>query len=177
VPGQLVNRLEHQQVSTRDGYWVFDAARDAVLIASIERHRRTGNVGLGLVGGFTFARHGAIGSSVAHDSHNLVVAGTNSRDMLVCARALAEKGGGFVVANDGEICAFVPLPIAGLLSRESALVVRDQLDLAHRTAAGLGVGIENPFGVLSFQALPVIPELRVTDQGVWNVLTQEFVRM
>lgn len=177
VPGQLVNRLEHQEVTSRDGYWVFDPDRDAVTIASVERHRRTGNVGLGLVGGFTFARHGAIGSSVAHDSHNLIVAGTNPRDMLICARALAEKGGGFVVANDGEIRAFVPLPIAGLLSRESALVVRDQLDQAHRAAAGLGVGIENPFGVLSFLALPVIPELRVTDQGVWNVLTQEFVRV
>ena len=177
IPGQLVNRLEHQQVTARDGCWAFDPARDAVLIASIERHRRTGNVGLGLVGGFTFREHGAIGSSVAHDSHNLVVAGTNPLDMLACARALAEKGGGFVVAAGGEVRAFVPLPIAGLLSRESALVVRDQLDQAHRVAAALGVQIENPFGVLSFLALPVIPELRVTDQGVWNVLQQEFIKM
>ncbi len=177
VPGQLVNCLEHQQVIVRNGHWVFDAERDAVMIASIERHNRTGNVGLGLVGGFTFSQQGAIGSSVAHDSHNLVVAGTNARDMTVCARALAETGGGFVVAADGEVQAFVPLPIAGLLSRESALVVREQLDLAHRVAAGLGVRIDNPFGVLSFLALPVIPELRVTDQGVWNVLRQEFVRM
>jgi adenine deaminase len=97
--------------------------------------------------------------------------------MLVCARALAEKGGGFVVAHDGEDRAFVPLPIAGLLSRKSALVVRDQLDQAHQVAGSLGVQIENPFGVLSFLALPVIPELRVTDQGMWNVLTQEFVRL
>jgi adenine deaminase len=177
VPGQLVNRLEHQQVTLRAGHWEFNQDRDAVVIASIERHRRTGNVGLGLVGGFTFREHGAIGSSVAHDSHNLVIAGTNPRDMLVCARALAEKGGGFVVAAGGEVRAFVPLPIAGLLSRESALVVRDQLDRAHKVAATLGVNIENPFGVLSFLALPVIPELRVTDQGVWNVLRQEFVRM
>ena len=177
VPGQLVNRLEHQQVTVRDGYWQFDPERDAVLIASIERHRRTGNIGLGLVGGFTFRQDGAIGSSVAHDSHNLVVAGTNARDMVACARALAEEGGGFVVAAGGKVRAFVPLPIAGLLSRESALVVRDQLDLAHKVAASLGVRIENPFGVLSFLALPVIPELRVTDQGVWNVLRQEFVRM
>lgn len=177
VPGQLVNRLEKEQVSARDGHWEFDATRDVAQIASIERHRRTGNIGLGLVAGFTFRSHGAIGSSVAHDSHNLVIAGTNPRDMVACARALAEKGGGFVVASEGAVRAFVPLPIAGLLSSEGALTVRDQLDQAHQAAAALGVIIENPFGVLSFLALPVIPELRATDQGVWNVLVQQFVQM
>ncbi len=175
VPGQLVNRMEQTTAAVRDGFWEFDPARDVAVIASVERHKRTGNVGLGLVAGFTFRAHGAIGSSVAHDSHNLVIAGTNPRDMLVCARALADKGGGFVLAAGGEVRSFVPLPIAGLLSRESALVVRDQLDKSHKAAAALGVQIENPFGVLSFLALPVIPEFRVTDQGMWNVVRQQFV--
>jgi adenine deaminase len=176
VPGQLVNKQEQREVVTENGCWIFDPERDVVLIASIERHRRTGNVGLGLVSGFTFRQPGAIGSSVAHDSHNLVLAGTNARDMQVCARALAERGGGFVLASGGEVRAFVPLPIAGLLSVEGADVVHEQLDQAHRAAENLGIRIENPFGVLSFLALPVIPELRVTDQGMWNVLEQRFVR-
>ena len=144
VPGQLVDRLEHEQVTVRDGHWDFDRDCDSVLIASVERHRRTGNVGLGLVGGFTFREHGAIGSSVAHDSHNLSIAGTNARDMLVCASALAEKGGGFVVAAGGEVRAFVPLPIAGLLSRESALVVRDQLVRCRPGGCPLGVTSRTP---------------------------------
>jgi adenine deaminase len=175
VPGQLVNKAERCKVALQAGCWAFDPDRDVALIASIERHRRTGNVGLGLVSGFGFRRPGAMGSSVAHDSHNLVLAGTNPRDLQVCARALAERGGGFVLASGGEVRAFVPLPIAGLLSTQSATALRDELDQAHRAAENLGIGIENPFGVLSFLALPVIPELRITDQGMWNVLEQKFV--
>ncbi len=176
MPGQLVNKLEHCNVAMHDDQWAFDPERDVALIASIERHRRTGNVGLGLVSGFTFRQHGAIGSSVAHDSHNLVLAGTNPRDLQLCTRALAEQGGGFVLASGGEVRAFVPLPIAGLLSTKSATLLREELDLAHRAAEDLGIRIENPFGVLSFLALPVIPELRITDQGMWNILEQRFVR-
>jgi adenine deaminase len=177
VPGQLVNQQEACEVATKDGLWAFDPRHDVALIASIERHHRTGNVGLGLVSGFTFQQHGAIGSSVAHDSHNLVLAGTNARDMQACARALAEQGGGFVLVAGGQVRAFVPLPVAGLLSVEAAEEVRKQLESAHHAAAGLGISIENPFGVLSFLALPVIPELRVTDQGMWDVLKQEFVKV
>jgi adenine deaminase len=177
VPGQLVNRVEQVTVAVRAGYWSWDPRQDVALIASIERHRASGQTGLGLVSGFTFHKAGAIGSSVAHDSHNLVIAGTNGRDMTICARALAECGGGFIAVSEGAVRAIVPLPIAGLLSTQSALVVRDQLDQAHRAAADLGVAIENPFGVLSFLALPVIPELRITDQGLWNVVEQRFVSL
>jgi adenine deaminase len=176
VPGQLVTHREEQRVRRVDGHWAFDPERDVLVTASVERHRATGRVGLGLVAGFGL-RHGAIGSSVAHDSHNLVLAGTNARDLLVCVRALQESGGGFVVAADGEVRALLPLPVAGLLSRESSDVVIRQLGAVHRAARELGCGLPCPFGLLSFLALSVIPELRVTDQGLWDVVRQQFVRL
>jgi adenine deaminase len=178
LPGQLVTRRETTEVG-RDagGCWQFDPLRDVLLIASIERHRALGKVGLGLVSGFGLERPGALGSSVAHDSHNLLIAGTNARDLLTCARALAETGGGFVVAADGAVQARLPLPLAGLLSLESADTVCGQLEEVERAAAALGCSVPCPFGVLSFLALSVIPELRITDQGLWDVAGQQFVRL
>jgi adenine deaminase len=178
VPGQLITRREEREVA-RDGAgrWLFDPHRDVLLIASVERHKALGRVGLGLVSGFGLERAGALGSSVAHDSHNLVLAGTNPRDLLACARALAETGGGFVVASEGEVKARLPLPLAGLLSVESADTVCRQLEEVERAAQALGCSVSCPFGVLSFLALSVIPELRVTDQGLWDVVGQQFVRL
>ncbi len=177
VPGQIVTRLETQRVRRSNDQWEFDASQDVALIASIERHRATGNVGVGLVSGFNFRRHGALGSSVAHDSHNLIVAGTNSRDMLVCVRAVEDSGGGFVVSAHGEIQATLPLPVAGLLSTESADVVCRQLHDVYGAAQALGCELASPFGTLSFLALPVIPELRITDRGLFDVRTQHFLHM
>lgn len=174
-PGLLATRIEKQQTACAAGTWRWDAARDVLLIASIERHKALGRVGLGLVAGFGVTRPGALGSSVAHDSHNLLIAGTNSRDMLACARALSESGGGFVVASEGEIRARLPLPLAGLLSLESADTVCRQLEAVENAARVLGCSLPCPFGVLSFLALSVIPELRITDQGLWDVLGQRFI--
>ena len=95
----IVTRREQLSVKISDGSWSFDAEIDAALIASIERHHATGSIGIGLVAGFGFRRHGAIGSSVAHDSHNVIIAGTNPSDMLACARAIEDAGGGFVVVS------------------------------------------------------------------------------
>jgi adenine deaminase len=178
VPGQLVTRRETQEVQRdAEGRWRFDPVRDVLLIASVERHKALGRVGVGLVSGFGLERAGALGSSVAHDSHNLILAGTNPRDLLACARALAETGGGFVVAADGEVRARLPLPLAGLLSLESADTVCRQLEEVERAAQALGCSVPCPFGVLSFLALSVIPELRITDQGLWDVVGQQFVRL
>jgi adenine deaminase len=176
VPGKLVNRTETQNVTRVDGRWVFDPAHDVHLLASIERHRATGNVGLGLVAGFGL-RAGALASSVAHDSHNLIVVGTNPRDMLTCVRSLEKTGGGFVVACGGEVRARLDLPVAGLLSREPFETVCRQLVEVETAAQALGCQLAGPFGVLSFLALPVIPELRVTDQGLWDVTRQAFVKL
>jgi adenine deaminase len=154
---------------------MFDPGQDVALIASVERHRATGHVGLALVSGFQFRTHGAFGSSVGHDSHNLVIAGTNPADMLVCVNALAEQGGGFVVVAGEQVRAMLPLPIAGLLSPEAATEVSRKLLAVNEAARSLGCQLATPFGTLSFLALPVIPALRITPQGLFDVRTQEFI--
>jgi len=176
-PGQLVTQAEMQTVARVDGQWAYQADQDVVLIASIERHRKLGRIGVGLVSGFNLRRPGALGSSVAHDSHNLIVAGTNARDMLACVRELEKIGGGFVCASDGEVQARLPLPFGGLLSLERADEVCRQLRDVRQAAQHLGCELGCPFGMLSFLALPVIPELRITDQGVYDVVRQNFVSM
>jgi adenine deaminase len=177
VPGQIVTRRTSRSVRRVDGNWAFDPERDVLLIASIERHRGSGRIGLGLVGGFGLTHDGALGSSVAHDSHNLIIAGTNARDMLACARALAEHGGGFVAASGGSVRALLPLPVAGLLSLEDADTVCRQLDEVNHAARALGCPLDAPFGTLSFLALPVIPELRITARGVFDVREQCFLQL
>jgi adenine deaminase len=177
IPDQIVTRHDSAAVSRKDGQWVFEPERDVVLLASIERHRATGNVGLGLVSGFGLRRHGALASSVAHDSHNLIVAGTNARDMLACVRALETSGGGWVAVTDGEVRALLPLPVAGLMSTDDAPTVCRKLNALLEVTRSLGCPLSYPFGTLSFLALPVIPELRQTDQGLFDVSSQQFVRL
>jgi len=175
VPGQIVTQGVTEDVPTRDGRWCFAPERDLALAACIERHRASGKIGLGLVQGFAFGRHGALGSSVAHDSHNLIIAGTNPQDMLVCVQALARTGGGFVAVAEGQVLAELPLPIAGLMSTQDVHAVRDQLKLLHAAALSLGCTLASPFATLSFLPLPVIPELRVTPRGLFDVGRQQFV--
>lgn len=175
VPDQDVTACETADVSVEDGGWVFSPEHDVAMIACIERHRASGRMGLGLVRGFHFKRHGALGSSVAHDSHNLIIAGTNARDMSVCAAALERTGGGFVVAADGQVQAKLPLPVAGLMSAADARTVRQQLGQLREAAVALGCRLPCPFGTLSFLALPVIPELRITTHGLFDIRSQEFV--
>jgi adenine deaminase len=177
VPGQIVTVYEEADVNTVEGQWAFDPKFDHLLVASLERHRASGQVGLGLTTGFGFQRHGAIGSSVAHDSHNLVVAGTNAADMLVCVKAMADQGGGYVVACDGAVTAMLPLPFAGLLSRDEVDTVSGQLDALNAAVRALGSQLESPFGILSFLALSVIPEFRITDRGLFDVRKQAFVKL
>lgn len=177
VPDQIITIAESRTVRREDGRWQFDPSEDVALVASVERHRGTGNVGLGLTAGFGLRKHGAIGSSVAHDSHNLVIAGTNPRDMLACARALAETGGGFVVVADGAVQSRLPLPFAGLVTPAPYETVCQQLHEVRQAAQRLGSPLGDAFGPLSFVALSVIPELRITDQGVFSVNTQQFVEL
>lgn len=176
IPGQIVTERRTVEVAQQAGQWIFDPNRDVMLIASIERHGRHGTVGRGLVQGFGFRAHGAIASSVAHDSHNLIVAGTNPRDMLVGVRSLACSGGGWVVATNGEVRAMLPLPIAGLMTAADPATVCRGLEQLHVVTRSLGCPLPYPFGTLSFLALPVIPELKITDQGLFDVGRQEFVR-
>ncbi len=174
--GQIVTHRKTVEVAMEEGRWSFDPQRDVMLVASIERHRASGQRGLGLVSGFGFKSHGAIGSSVAHDSHNLVIAGTNPADMLACSTAIAELGGGWVVVSGGKVIASLALPIAGLLSIESADTVARHLCELRHAVLQFGCPLSDPFGMLSFLALSVIPELRITDRGVFDVLGQQFLQ-
>jgi adenine deaminase len=150
---------------------------DLLRLSVIERHHHTGNVGQGFVTGFGL-RAGALASSVAHDSHNIVVAAADDGDALIAARAAAELGGGLVVAAGGEVRASVALPLAGLLA-DPPREVADELARAEAVAAELGCHLGAPFMALSFLALPVIPSLKLTDHGLVDVdafaLTDVFV--
>jgi adenine deaminase len=155
-----------------------DPSADLLRLSVIERHHATGNVGSGFVRGFGL-RGGALASSVAHDSHNIVVAAADDHDALVAARAAAELGGGLVVASGGEVRATVPLPLAGLMADRPPREIADQLANAESVARDLGCRVGAPFMALSFLALPVIPSLKLTDQGLVDVdafaLTDVFV--
>lgn len=165
VPNEILTRQLVITPTTRDGKIVADPDRDLAKLVVIERHGHNGQVGVGLVRGFGLKR-GAIASTVGHDSHNLLIAGVDDEDILLAARLAAESGGGFVAVADGQELARLPLPIAGLISGEPLHVVGAALDRLEDAARSLGVTIGSPFMALSFLALPVIPELRLTDLGL-----------
>ncbi|MCX7005424.1 MAG: adenine deaminase [bacterium] len=167
VPGQIVTTETREAAPARAGLLVADTTRDLLKMAVIERHHASGRVGVGLVRGLGL-KAGAIGSTVAHDAHNIIVAGVTDRDMLAAARALVELGGGFVVVKDGVVLATLALPIAGLMSdKPLAEVVAAQKKLL-AAAQTLGSAIANPFMTLSFLALTPIPALKLTDRGLFD---------
>jgi adenine deaminase len=168
VPGQVVT--EERIVSPRieAGRVVADPDRDIALIAVVERHRGTGNVGLGLVSGFGL-RRGALASTVAHDSHNIVVVGVSETDMRAAVAELVRLGGGQVVVAGGEVLAALPLPVAGLMSDRPLAEVAAAGRRLTEAARDLGCRLPDPFMSLSFLALPVIPKLKITDLGLVDV--------
>jgi adenine deaminase len=169
IQNQILTRHTLETVSKdRHGYAVSDPSRDLLKIAVVERHGKTGNIGLGFVKGFGL-KTGALASSVAHDSHNIIVVGTNDEDMKAAVFNLLHQGGGMAVVNNGLTLAALALPIAGLMSKEPMDRVRNQLDAVITAAASLGSMVKDPFMVLSFLALPVIPELKITDLGLVDV--------
>lgn len=149
--------------------------KDIIKVAVIERHKETGHVGVGFATGYGI-KYGAIASSVAHDSHNLIVAGTNDTDMAVAANAVRENEGGLAIAVDGQVLSTLALPIGGLMCNREASYVEDKLEEMKAQARLLGVpeGID-PFMTLAFVALPVIPKLRVSTLGMVDVDTQTIV--
>jgi adenine deaminase len=174
TPGQLVTGAGSEPPAIRDGRVVADPGRDLAAIAVVERHHRTGRVGRGLVRGFGL-RAGAFASTVAHDAHNIVVVGVDDADMAACVNRLAELGGGIAVARDGAVRADLALPVAGLLSEQPCEAVVARLDELVGLLAEQGVGVPAPFMTLSFMALSVIPELKVTDRGLVDVTRARIV--
>jgi adenine deaminase len=176
VPDQIITGQFIMEATIWQGKAVADISRDLLKIAVIERHTGSGNVGKGFVRGFGLKR-GAIASSVAHDSHNIIVVGTNDEDMHAAIRAIVEMGGGLAAVYDKKVCADLALPIAGLMSLEPIPAVRDKIDRLIHAARELGVTLHDPFMTLSFLALPVIPELKITDKGLVDVTRFKIVSL
>jgi adenine deaminase len=162
-PGQITTRHLREEATIRDGEIVADPTRDLLKLVVIERHHASGRVGLGLVKGFGLKR-GAIASSVAHDAHNLVIAGVDDDDILRAAYV-------FACVVDGVTRARVPLPIGGLVSPLPASELGQQLLALDAAAVELGCTLDHPCMTLSFLSLSVIPALKLTDQGLIDVET------
>jgi adenine deaminase len=167
IPGQIVTRK--QMVKIPRGIFHPDIERDLLKAVVIERHKATGNIGIGIVRGFGL-KSGAIASTVAHDSHNIIAVGTSDEDILAAVKAIEQMQGGLVVCKDGKAIARLPLPICGLLSPDPAETVSGRFEALEKKAATLGNLPPAPFALLSFIALPVIPELRLTDLGIVDVV-------
>jgi adenine deaminase len=174
VPAQLLTGYEVVEPAVRDGAIVADPARDLVKIAVVERHHASGRVGLGFATNVGLQR-GAFASTVAHDAHNVVLLGVDDADMAACARRIAEIGGGIVVADGGRVVEELPLPVAGLMSDRPLMEVNDRLRSMETRLKAMGVTMEAPFMTLSFLALSVIPELKITDRGLVDVGRFELV--
>lgn len=152
-----------------------DVEYDVLKLAVAERHKNTHHIGIGFLQGYGL-KAGAVATSISHDSHNIIVVGTNEADMAAAVNRVAELHGGIVVLRDGVSLAEVPLAIAGIMSDEPLAVVNEKLETAKARAHELGVSRDiDPFMTLSFMALPVIPTLRVTTRGVFDVTTQSYV--
>jgi len=167
IPGQLVTEKIILPAKISNGFAVADAERNLAKLAVIERHHGSGRIGLGFVQGLGLKR-GALASTVAHDSHNLIVAGMSDSDMLLAAQVVKDMGGGLAVVDDGLVLGRLPLPVAGLMSVEKAETTAAALTSLQDLALGLG-SVADPFMTLSFLALPVIPSLKLSDQGLVDV--------
>lgn len=165
------------EITTTDGGYTdrIDVDYDILKIAVIERHKNTHHIGLGYIKGYGLKK-GAVATSISHDSHNIIVVGTNEEDMAFAANHIVQNHGGITVVEDGQVKSDVLLAIAGIMSDDSLVNVNRDLEAAKAAAYALGVseGID-PFMTLSFMALPVIPTLRITTRGVFDVGSQRYV--
>ena len=166
VPHQITTQLLYERVPSQNGLFVSGLGLNKVAV--FDRHTASGNVGLGVVRGFNL--HGAIASTVGHDSHNLVVVGDNDGDMRLAVQTLAAAGGGYIVVQDGQVLSLIELPVAGMMRDENAHTLERQSAQFIRCARQIGVSEQHdPYLTLSFLCLPVIPEVRITDRGVFDV--------
>ena len=175
-PRGIIGMVDGEITTVDAGYSDrIDVEYDVLKIAVVERHKNTHHIGIGFIQGYGL-KFGAVATSVSHDSHNIIVVGTNEADMAAAANRVVELGGGIVVWDQGAPKAEVPLAIAGIMSDEPLVTVNEKLEAAKDAAHALGVnpGID-PFMTLSFMALPVIPSLRITTRGVFDVTSQSYV--
>ncbi len=176
VPGQLITHESHEDVKSKNGFVTSDIESDVLKLCVVERHHASGRIGLGLVRGFGLNR-GAMASSVAHDSHNVIAVGVSDEEIFTAVEEVRLMGGGLAVVCNKETLAKTPLPIAGLMSKEPLETLVKQLKSTKKAASKLGCVLEEPFMMLSFLALPVIPELKLTDKGLVDVNKFEIVHL
>jgi adenine deaminase len=168
ITDQLITKSTLIKAPVKNGVLISDGEQDVIKIAVVERHHSTGNIGLGMVHGFGLKK-GALASSVAHDSHNIISVGCNDQDIYGLVKAVEKMGGGLAAVCDGKVLARIPLPIAGLMSEGSLEEVAHGWEEVIQAAKNLGCRLKEPFMTLSFLALPVIPELKLTDRGLVDV--------
>ena len=176
IADQVVTRCEVMDVTEKDGYAVADVPRDMLKMAVVDRYTGKARTGRGFVTGLGLKR-GAIASSVAHDSHNIIVAGATDADMQAAVTTVVEMGGGLAAVCDGKAMASLPLPVAGLMSDHPVETVRQQMEQLIAAARNLGVSLSDPFMTMGFLALPVIPDLKLTDRGLVDVNRFEIVSL
>ncbi len=173
IPHQLVTKAINSKIKIENGNAISNIETDTLKICVIERHRATGNIGKGFVKGFNL-KSGAIASTVAHDSHNMIVVGTNDYDMYIAAVELVKSQGGKVVVNNGEVISKLPLPIAGLMSDKDFNYVLEKCAELNHASHEIGCTLDDPFMTMAFMSLPVIPELKITDKGLFDTNTFNF---
>ncbi|MFP4036351.1 MAG: adenine deaminase [Desulfobacteraceae bacterium] len=176
IPGQIITKMRVEPARVAQGEAISDVERDILKLVVVERHKASGNVGLGFVSGFGL-KSGALAGSVAHDSHNIIAVGVSDSDILSAVQEVIRMEGGLAVVSDQKAVAYLPLPIAGLMSELPLREVAEKTGELNRAAARLGSKLADPFMTLSFLALPVIPELRLTDQGLFEASRFEHVSL
>ncbi len=174
IPDQILTQQRILESAVRGNVVVSDTRRDILKLTVVERHRGTGRIGLGFVQGFGL-KAGALASSVAHDSHNIIGVGCDDGDLFTAVKAVEEMNGGLAAVRDGKVLARLPLPIAGLMSDRPIAEVAPGWEKMRGVARDLGSALDEPFMVLSFLALPVIPDLKLTDRGLVDVNLFEHV--
>ena len=174
IPNQIITKKTIASLKSKNNHLIPDIENDILKISVIERHLGTGKSFSAFVKGFGLNK-GAICSTVAHDSHNLIILGTNDQDMLKCVDVIREMKGGLAVVYNGEILASLALPFGGIMSEKSLLEVKKDYDKIIASAKELGCKIQDPFMKLSFLALPVIPEIKITDKGLVDVNKFDFI--
>jgi len=173
--GILTKKTKVKIKRDENNLFLFEKESDLNKIAVVERHHGTGNVGVGLIKGFN-VKDGAIAQTIAHDSHNVVVVGASDEDMALAVKRLAEISGGIVVVKNGQVISELKLPIAGLMSDKTGQEVREKFSALHKACHDeLGVKEPEPIVKLSFMSLPVIPEIKITDKGLFDVEKFEFI--
>jgi adenine deaminase len=175
IPNCLHTKHLIEEVDVKNGFFIPSVEKDLLKLVVVERHKQLGHIGLGIVKGFEL-KSGAIASSIAHDSHNIIAVGTNDDDIVTAINHLRDIGGGLVIAKNGNVIACLPLEIGGLMSSKDYLTVYKELESINQSLKEIGASQQfNPFITLSFLALPVIPELKMTDQGLFNVSTFQHI--